>query len=278
MRRNFNLRKRKSKKIDVLNKKNLSLLFILLFFLTIYIIASQSMNKTTSSVEAFWNYNKEFLNLNNNIPFSINKIILYTNVTANAKTVNFSFANLDISEYCDIGIYLNKLEDNNVSIKSLYIDNISVTKPNIGTPYIYRKKVSELGKSSFSDDFVITDKIDFNIVDSNNIDYNNFEISSDGSTPISIGYYNKDIKTDHIAYIADSNIDGTILKDALIPLSDLYSKFSFTLNIIANNDEHYICNISFDIPVEDQTSTLYNSGYISKEINTNSIDKFIRIK
>ena len=68
------------------------------------------------------------------------------------------------------------------------------------------------------------------------------------------------------------------VEDALIPLSDLNSRVSFTLNIITDNDEHYLCNISFDIPLEDEDGTIYNSGYITEQIDEKNISKFIRIK
>lgn len=279
MRRNNNLRKKNSNKIQVLSKQNLILILVLFFLIIICILFNNVLNKSFNSVQAFAEFNQNFVNLNSNIPFSVDKIILYSNATANAKTINFSFANLDISQYCDIGIYLKQLDANSdISIKSLYINDISIIKPQVGTAYLYRKKVTDLGKASFSDSLIVDGQINFNVVNSKDVNYDNYELLSDASSPISIGYYNKNIKENYIAYVDNLAFDGTLLKDALIPTSDLSSKVSFTLNIIANDDEHYICNISFDIPLEDENGTLYDNGYITKQINEEHISKFIRIK
>ena len=279
MRRNFNLRKRKPGKLNIIDVKNIILSIALFLGLIICIILIIYWNQSSASLEAFAKSNEEFYDLNSDIPFSINKMILFSSATANAKTINFSFGRLDISQFTDIGIYLNKLDSkSNKSIKSLYIDNISVENPNIGTAYLYKKNVENLGEPSFSEDLIITDKIDFNISKSDNVNNSNYEIASDASTPIAIGYYNKNVKEDSILYLDDINMNGTLLKDALIPLSDLASRVSFTINITTENDEQYLCNISFDIPLENEEESIYDEGYITKQINEKNISKFIRIK
>ena len=53
---------------------------------------------------------------------------------------------------------------------------------------------------------------------------------------------------------------------------------SFTINIITNTDEHYICNVYFDIPFEDEEGSIYDTGYSTKELKDNEVSKFIRVK
>ena len=72
--------------------------------------------------------------------------------------------------------------------------------------------------------------------------------------------------------------NGTLLKEASIPLISLNSNISFRINIITNSNEHYICNINFDIPFETENGSIYDTGYITKEFNSNEVNKFIRIK
>ena len=88
----------------------------------------------------------DFSNLNENIPFSIRKIILFSSATADGKTVNHSVLNLNISQYCDIGIYLSNNDIENTQIDSLFINHIYVSSPELGTPYLYKKNVEEIKK------------------------------------------------------------------------------------------------------------------------------------
>jgi len=222
--------------------------------------------------------NVDFSALNENIPFSLKKILLFSSVTAESHSLN-QLLSLDISNYCDIGIYLNKIEDGTISISSLYIDNIYISSPEIGTPYLYKKVVSDLGKCTFNENTIINEKLNFNIIDTKNpIDYSNYEICCDGSTPISLGFYNKDIKVNFIPSSSKVVYNGSLLKSAVIPLTSLNCSISFTINIITNSNEHYICNVNFDIPFEDNNGSIYDNGHATKEINNIETNKFIRIK
>jgi len=278
MRRGINIRKKKKLVFNEINKKSLKLLTLLIIILiictSIYFLFIQDIfikkNLEQDSIS--------FSSLNENIPFSLNKIILFSNVTAESGSLN-NLLSLNISNYCDIGIYLSNMCNENILISSLFIDNISIESPELGTPYLYKKIVSDLGKCSFDEQNIINDKFDFNITNhKQNINYNNYELSSDGTTPISLGFFNKDIKTDFIYDNSEVLYNGTLLKKAAIPLTSLKCNVSFTLNIITTSNEHYICNVSFDIPFEDNASSIYDTGYITKEIKNNETNKFIRIK
>ena len=278
MRRGINIRKRKKIILNELNKKGLRLLAlsfaVLLICIAIYIFFVQDIFIKVNLEKD----NLYFSSLNENIPFSLRKIILFSSATAESGSIN-QLLSLDISQYCDIGIYLNTFEDKNISISSLYIDNINISSTEIGTPYLYKKFITDLGKNSFSKDNVINDRFDFNVVNlENNINYNNYEIYCDGSTPISLGFYNKNVKTGFITEKNEILYNGTLLKEAVIPLTSLNCNVSFTLNIITNSNEHYICNVNFDIPFEDENGSMYETGYITKEFNSNETNKFIRIK
>ena len=212
------------------------------------------------------------------MPFSLRKIILFSSATAEADSVN-QLLSLNISQYCDIGIYLDKIENDDIKISSLYIDNILMSSPEIGTPYLYKKSVSDLGKCTFNEDSIIDNNFNFNIIDTESeLNYNNYEIYSNGTTPISLGFYNQNIKTDFIADTSEVFYNGTLLKQAFIPLTSLNCNISFRINIITNSEEHYICNVNFDIPLESNDESIYDTGYITKEFETIETNKFIRIK
>lgn len=278
MRRGLNNRKKRKIMLRQINSKSLKLLSLLIVILIICSIIYFFFIQNFFIKKDLEDDSISFSTMNENMPFSIKKILLFTSSTAEASSVN-QLLSLDISGYCDIGIYINELTDENLSISSLYIDNISISSPEIGTPCLYKKVVTDLGKCSFDENNIIADRFDFNIIDSGNtLNYDNYEISNNCSTPISLGFYNKDIKTGFLSDNSEILYNGTLLKDATIPLTSLNCNVSFTINIITNLNEHYICNISFDIPFEDEDGSIYDNGYVTKEFNTDEISRFIRIK
>ena len=279
MRRGINNRKKKRILLKEINSKSLKLLLILTIILiaccAIYFFFIQGsfikkdLEKETLDISA----------LNKNIPFSIKKIILFSSVTAESTTVNQSILNLDISQYCDIGIYLNNFNKEDSSIFSLYIDNIYISSPELGTPYLYKKTVPDLGKCSFNENDIISESFNFNIINGGDeLNYDNYEVYNDCSTPISLGFYNKNIKTGFLSDNSEILYNGFLLKEAAIPLSRLNCNVSFRINIVTALGEHYICNVSFDIPFEDNDGCIYDTGYAIKEFNTDETNKFIRIK
>ena len=278
MRRDINIRKKKKILTDKLNKKVLKIIFLLILLLIVCFIIYFSFFKNTVSKNIFENDIMDFSNLNTEIPFSVKKILLFSSATAESHTINQQLT-LDISQYCDIGIYLNKTQNEDIVVSSLYIDNITISSPEIGTPFLYQKRLSDIGKCSFDEENIIDQTISFNVVDSNkDIDFDNCEVDNNLSTPISLGFYNKNIKTDFFPNNSEILYNGTLLKNALIPLSSINANISFRINIITTSNEHYICNINFSIPFETESESIYDTGYITKEIESNEINKFIRIK
>lgn len=278
MRRGINNRKKKKLMLKEINLKSFKLLAILITILIVCCIIYFFFIQNFFIKKDLENDSINFSIMNENIPFSIKKIILFSSSTAEASNVN-QLLSLDISQYCDIGIYINELADQKSSISSLYIDNISISSPELGTPCLYKKLVNDLGKCSFDESNIINDRFDFNIVDlGNDLNYDNYEIYNNCTTPISLGFYNKNIKTGFLSSSSEILYNGTLLKDATIPLSSLNCNVSFTINIITNSDEHYICNIAFDIPFEDEQGSIYDNGYVTKELKNNETSKFIRIK
>lgn len=278
MRRGINVRKRKRILLQELNNKSLKLLLLLIIILVVCIIIYFSFVQDIFIKRNFEKDNINFSSLNENIPFSLNKIILFSSATAETDSVNQSLS-LDISQYCDIGIYLNNTDKENTFIKSLYINNISISSPELGTPCLYKKRINDLGRCSFDEESIINDEFYFNMIEyTETLNYENYELLNDGSTPISLGFYNKDIKKGFITSDTQISYNGTLLKSALIPQTSLNCNVSFTINIITNADEHYICNVHFDIPFEDEEGSIYDTDYSTKELKNNGVSKFIRVK
>lgn len=277
MRRGINIRKKKRILAKETNLKALKLISILLILIFICSLSYIFFLRNYFSNKNFEEYNLLIANSNSSIPFSLNKIVLYSSSTAS--TVNSyndnSVQALDISQYCDISIYINN--DNNSIIKKLYIDNISISNPEMGTPHLYKKAFSDIKECSYTSSEIITNQFQYNIISKDlPIDYENYELYSDGSTPITIGFFNENIKSNYLLTEEEIKNSISFLKDAHIPLSSINCNISFVLNIITAKDEHYICNINISIPFENKDgSSIYNTGFVINEIQNDKLSKFI---
>ena len=214
--------------------------------------------------------------------FSLNKIVLFSSATVDAKELNNAVWNLNISQYTDIAIYLNNSPNSNSNkntVKEFYINNISITPTEYGTPCLYKKSKTDFGRSSYSDENKINDNFYFNIEsDIANINNSNNSIDKNLSSPLILGFYNKDVKTNFLYSEQQIEYNGKILKRASIPMRSIKANVSFDINIINDANEHYICNVGFEIPFENDNSSIYEDGYITKEINNLDNYKFLRIK
>ena len=164
MRRSIDIRKRKRILLNELNQKHVKLLILLIIILLIccsfYFFFVQDIFIKNNLEKDILN----FMHFNQGVPFSLNKIVLFSSATAEAGSVNHQLS-LNISQFCDIGIYLNNEEKEENTIQSLYINDIVISSPELGTPYIYVKNINDFGKCSFKDENKIQDSFYFNIVD-----------------------------------------------------------------------------------------------------------------
>lgn len=123
-----------------------------------------------------------------------------------------------------------------------------------------------------------SDVLNYEIIDTNkDIDYSTPQLYTDCSTPVCLSYVNKDIKTKAIIPNIDTllNFDGSILRKGTVSLNSIDAKISFNVHIINKLQQHYICNIFVDIPLENSDDSIYD-GYIldSKPVNY----EFYRVK
>ena len=278
MRRGINVRKKKRILSKEINQKVLKLIALIVVVLLICLVIYFSFIQNIFIKKNLENDSMNFAKLNENIPFSLHKIILFSSATAENSSINQSLS-LNISQFCDIGIYLNNTDKENTFIKSLYINDINISSPELGTPCLYKKRINDLGLCSFNDEAIIQDEFSFNMIEyTNTLNYDNYELLNNGSTPIALGFYNKNIKQDFIIDSPEILYNGTLLKTAMIPLTSLNCNISFNINIITNTDMHYVCTVNFDIPFEDEEGAIYDTGYTTKEIKNIETNKFIRIK
>ena len=112
--RRINLRKKRQIELKNINLKALKLLTL---FITLLIICITIYCFYINNFFIKKNFEKEYLvisNSNQNVPFYIDKIILFSSATANTSNIDNSSLNVNISQYCDIGIYINNSKKNDI--------------------------------------------------------------------------------------------------------------------------------------------------------------------
>jgi hypothetical protein len=204
--------------------------------------------------------------------FKVKSIQIYSSANAlNNLETQKDYWDLDLFQYSDIAISI----DNHVSIddltqkntiKELYIDNIQYPKsPDKGKPHLYLKKANLLGIGVIDPENLINNRVDFNIISENTDDERINDFYADCSNPIIISAINEDIVKNFIIRNTRSAVtfDGNLLVDSTILLSNIEYTISFSIHIINNLDEEYICNIEIPIKLSDDNdiNTIYDGSY-----------------
>lgn len=207
--------------------------------------------------------------------FSISEISIYSGASGENVYDNYQNPewNLNIYQYSDIAIYLKRIEEFKESnnIKKIYIDNINLGSPILGTPKLYYLNPYDYGSDNINENNEIKDKLEFNILNSDNsqndISYSIPIAFQDLSNPITLKYVNTDIvKSYKISNEEKMIFDGTLLKIARVNPKDIQNTISFSINI-KTDDVLYKQNVEIKIPLEDYNGTsLYNGNIKYKEI------------
>lgn len=230
-----------------------------LFFNYIYIRYKNKNMLETTDIKLF--------NELSSSPFKIDKIILYSSAYAKNKNTNFQNINwlLDIYQYTDIAIYIDSKE----SIKSLSITN-PVLKNN--SHKLYYLDGYQFGTGNFSEDFEINDTLNFSILNfdnsDNSIKYNTPIFFADSSNPITLKFTNTLFKNFSIPNSEKLIFNGTLLSKTPIKLESLMSNLSICINITTHNNNNYEKLLNINIPIKDETSTIFDGHiYVEEDLN-----------
>lgn len=278
-------------------------LLIILILMLHFTISVKLMNKKLDDERS------NIYKLNSKTVFSIDKITFYSSASAIENAEKRAVWNINPYQFTDIAIYINNKKDEYFdyenTIKEMYIDNVKFTSPELGFPSLYYKNINDFGKSIYttaeakltneetseekslqtkifekSDEYKITDKLNFKVLNDGELDYSKSETYTDCSHPITLEYVNN-IKENHI--ISDINSDitfnGTLLRKSGVILSEIEASVSFRITLINNYDQEFIANVYFEIPFEDTITgdTIYN-GSFTKTIERKNMFKFLRTK
>ncbi len=258
------------KKIRIKHHKIVLTVLILILCL-LSVLYYDLIFRTSYAKEEFSNQIVKVAEQNENPIFKIQKIIVYSSANAIDKSENESLQDLSILQYSDIAIYLDNTSTiyditNENTVKKLYIDNISIsTGSDQGHQYVNYKNALDFAKYKEIEE-PSSDKIEYNIVntndENNNSDYSTPTFYTDSSNPITLEYMNKDIITNY-ATSSDSNtisFNGKVLEEAGIDLNDVNYTLKFTIHLINHLDEEFICPVRLKVDLSANDGGIYK-GY-----------------
>ena len=258
------------KKIRIKNHKIVFTILILILCI-LSLLYYDLIFRNSYAKDEFSNQVVQIAEQNENPIFKIQKIIVYSSANAIDKSENESLQDLSILQYSDIAIYLDNTSTvyditNQNTIKELYIDNISIsTGSDKGYQYVNYKNALDFAKYKEIEE-PNSDKIEYNIVNSNdqnsNTDYSKPTFYTDCSNPITLEYMNQDIVTNY-ATSSDANtisFNGKVLQEAGIDLNDINYTLNFTINIVNNLNEKFICPIRLKVDLSGNDGGIYK-GY-----------------
>ena len=228
----------------------------------------------------------KFVDANKNPIFKVKKVILYYGATA-IDNSDGNLTDIDISQFTDIELeidnhsYNKDLSPEN-TISELFIDNIKIEPANEDANIIFNyKNPMNAGKYEELDNYK-EDGILFKIIRSNEAekeeDYDDSIFYTDCSNPLSLGYINKNIMTGcEVSKDVDGLVtfDGSILKSVNVPLASLNAKIHFSIHLVNNYNEEYVCNVSLENSLDTENKEIYTGHYV-KIINANDMN-FIKI-
>ena len=243
-----------------IKKKYILLIFCILIALILFafIRIIQNHKQKLSYTEQLL----EIVEKSENPTFAIDKIYVSSSANAVDNTLEQKMNDLQIYQYTDMAIYINNFKkekglSNKNTIKQLYIDNINLllNEPNIGTQSLAYTNLLKIGNRDVITDFSSNERIDFNIIYTNeqneNADYEKPTFYTDCSNPISLKYINNFEKKYSIKNDEAISFDGSLLKVAGISVEDIKCKVIFRINVVNNEDEYSSCWINLNIPLSE---------------------------
>ena len=263
-------------------KGNISLINKIIFIINIILLivcflAYRYIFQVETTKKIYAEESVKFVEGNKNPVFKVKQVTIYSSAYVNDKSEG-QLTNLDVSQFTDMQIMIdNKSKSQELTaentVSQLFITNIKVeTDSMTGDKVFNYKNPLNFGKytdlENYRDDGII-----FNIINSNeknreaNYDENVFY--TDCSNPISLAYANKNIITNGQVNADNASItfDGSILADAGIDIKSLNTTISFTIHILNNYNEEFVCDMKIKNDLTNDAGI--SSGYLMNIIKGN---------
>ena len=219
----------------------------------------------------------EMAEKNKETVFKVSQIIKYNSAEAEDNSAEQNLQDISIHQYSDIAIYIDNKSDELTeknSVKELYLDNFNIDIGyKYGNPAVYYKNPLMISKFRLIESNLIEDRLEYNVVSTNEeneeSDYEKPTFFADCSNPITIGYINKNIISNY-QVTKDNGLvsyDGRIFNNVDMDLEKLSPKISCTIHLKNNLDENFICNLSFDLQLENEEGSIKSGYIIQKDSN-----------
>ena len=242
--------------------KNKILIFIFLIFFIIVVAFIFYKNKDSDSRNFFKEKKSEFL---------INKVKYYSSVNAISNTTNYQNPewNLNIYQYTDIALYLNRISDSAPEnyLTKLCLKDFEVSSENTKVYYL---NLNNYGNSDLHEEDVIENKLEYNVINSSNEKneqtYNIPIYFQDCSNPITIRVVT--ILSDNYKVSNDKTLsyNGSIMKELGFSLNRLNKKLKFDIEIENSLGDKHCQNVNLEIPYNDEEKSIID-GDFEKDVN-----------
>lgn len=213
-----------------------------------------------------------FKEKNQNIIFSINKIVFFsssdcqnTNNTPNNFIINNLYA------YTDIALFINNNAEENTAentLKSLKIFNVKFEKvPEIGTPNLFYKSINNFAKGELKEENKIEEKLEYKITAENQVNLKEPILYNNCANPVTLTYINQNLKNEYTITDTQNPIiyNGKLLERCGIKLNSIETQISFDIEIENNKEEKFRTTIWFNIPYQNDDNTVLEGKLIKEE-------------
>jgi hypothetical protein len=143
-----------------MKKKIFFIIIILVILLAIIIINLVRLNKNTNQEQLLTE------------EFCVNQIYYYSSANAISNTTNYQNPewNLNIYQYTDIAIYVNRLFENTQQnyIKRVYLSDFNILEKESSDVLIYYLNPTKFGSEEIESENVIENELEYNVINSEN--------------------------------------------------------------------------------------------------------------
>ena len=146
-------------------------------------------------------------------------------------------------------------------------------KENFGN--LYYLDITKFGTEEILKNYEVNPELDFTVLNDSNeenlINYNTPIFFADSSNPITLKFVNVVAKNFTIENNEKLQFNGSLLARTNTKLENLKTSISFDINVEDYNNEIYTSTIYLNIPIENDTTNIFNGSILETKTNQNIV-------